>query len=136
MEFERRKRKHSHINVAPLVDIVFNLLLFFVITYNVTTDPAIHVRLPESRTAEALSQEQVVITLTREGQVYVGDDAVAVEGLVALLEPRLAETEEVSVKIKADDGASVGVLIRVVDEVKLAGCNAFSIVTESRKEDF
>jgi len=47
MEFERKRSRHRHIDVAPLVDVVFNLLLFFMITYNVAADPAI--RIPASR---------------------------------------------------------------------------------------
>jgi biopolymer transport protein ExbD len=53
MEFKRRRRRNGRIDIAPLVDIVFNLLLFFVITYNIAVDSAIRVRLPESSTAES-----------------------------------------------------------------------------------
>ncbi len=132
MEFERRKRRHTHIDVAPLVDVVFNLLLFFIITYNVTADSAIHVRLPESITAQTQAEESVVITLTREGNAFVGDSAVAVEDIGQVVAQRLVGSRDPSVRIKADRDVPVGMLIQVVDAVKLAGCSAFSIITERK----
>lgn len=132
MEFERRRRRHSHIDVAPLVDVVFNLLLFFVITYNVVADPAVKIRLPESKTADSQAEEQVVIALSREGQAYLGEKAVQVEELPPLVQEALKQCKEPSVKIKADQEVPVGLLLKVVDAVKLTGCSAFSIATEKR----
>ncbi|HOV86921.1 MAG TPA: biopolymer transporter ExbD [Syntrophobacteraceae bacterium] len=130
MEFERRKRRHTHIDTAPLVDVVFNLLLFFVITYNVTADPAIKVRLPEAATADAAAEEPLVITLERQGNVYVGEEATQREDIPRIVRQRLGEMAGPSVKIRADRDAPVGMLVAVVDGVKLAGCSAFSIVVE------
>jgi biopolymer transport protein ExbD len=132
MEFERTRRKHTHIDVAPLVDVVFNLLLFFVITYNVTQDPAIKIRLPESLTAESQAEEPIVITATREGNLYIGDQPAAIEEITPLVRERIAGVRDPSVKIKADHEAPVGLLIKVVDGVKLSGCTAFSIVAEKK----
>lgn len=132
MEFERRRRRHSHIDVAPLVDVVFNLLLFFVITYNVVADPAVKIRLPESKTADSQAEEQVVIALSREGQAYLGEKAVQVEELPPLVQEALKRCKEPSVKIKADQEVPVSLLLKVVDAVKLSGCSTFSIATEKR----
>jgi biopolymer transport protein ExbD len=132
MEFERRRRRHTHIDVAPLVDVVFNLLLFFMITYNVVADPAVKIRLPESKTADSQAEEQVVIALSREGQAYLGDKAVQVEELPPLVQEALKQCKEPSVKIKADQEVPVSLLLKVVDAVKLSGCSTFSIATEKR----
>ncbi|GLI35373.1 ExbD/TolR family protein [Desulforhabdus amnigena] len=132
MEFERRRRRHTHIDVAPLVDVVFNLLLFFVITYNVVADPAIKIRLPESKTADTQAEEQVVIALSKEGETYIGEQAVKLEELSSVVQQRLSEIKEPSVKIKADQDVPVGLLLKVVDAVKLSGCSAFSIATAKK----
>jgi len=132
MEFERIRRRHTHIDVAPLVDVVFNLLLFFVITYNVVAEPAIKIRLPESKTADSQTEEQLVIALSREGQAYLGEKAIPIEGLPSLVREALSRCKEPSVKIKADQEVPVGLLLKVVDAVKLTGCAAFSIATEKR----
>lgn len=132
MEFERSRRRHTHIDVAPLVDVVFNLLLFFVITYNVAADPAVKIRLPESKTADSQAEEQVVIALSREGQIYLGEKAIQTEDLPSLVREALSRCKEPSVKIKADQEVPVGLLLKVVDAVKLTGCSTFSIATEKR----
>lgn len=130
MEFERRTRRHHHIDVAPLVDVVFNLLLFFVITYNVTADPAIRIKLPDSITADTRAEELVIITVTKESIIYVGEQVTALEDIGPVVKEKLASGLEASVKIKTDQEAPVGLLVKVVDGVRLSGCNAFSIVTE------
>jgi biopolymer transport protein ExbD len=115
--------------VAPLVDVVFNLLLFFVITYNVAADPAIRIRLPESAMADATAEEPLLITLTSEGNIIVGEQPVAITEISELLRLRIEATAETSVRIKADQDVAVGLLVQVVDEVKRSGCSAFSLVT-------
>jgi biopolymer transport protein ExbD len=132
MEFERRRRRHGHIDIAPLVDVVFNLLLFFVITYNVTAEPAIRIRLPESKTAQSGTEQQVVITLTRDGATFVGEKPVSLESIPDVVRELWGADRQPAVRIKADEGAPVGLLIRVIDGVKLAGCSAFHILTEKK----
>lgn len=134
MEFERRKRRHRHIDVAPLVDVVFNLLLFFVITYNVTSEAGIKIRLPESITAVEQNEEPVVIALTRDGNVFINDHPVSLDRMPAFLKQRLEGLQPITVQIKADQQADVGFLVRVVDGVRLSGCTAFQIVTDRRVE--
>lgn len=130
MEFERRRRRHTHIDIAPLVDVVFNLLLFFVITYNVTADPAIKIRLPQSATADEQTEEPIVITISQQGETYVDEHLVPVGEIAQIIRQRFSEKREPSVKIKADRDVSIGLLVQVVDAVKLSGCSTFSIVTQ------
>jgi biopolymer transport protein ExbD len=130
MEFERRRRRNGRIDIAPLVDIVFNLLLFFVITYNISADPAIRVRLPESSTAESQADEPMVISVTRAGEIFIGDQPVAIEDLPAAVQAASGMSSGTGVKIKADQEAAVGVLVQVVDGVRYSGCTTFSIVTQ------
>jgi biopolymer transport protein ExbD len=131
MEFERRRRRNGRIDIAPLVDIVFNLLLFFVITYNIAADSAIRVRLPESTTAESTADEPIVISVTRAGEAFIGEQPVAIEDLPAAVQAASGMPLGIGVKIKADQEAAVGILIRVVDGVRLSGCTTFSIVTQT-----
>jgi biopolymer transport protein ExbD len=130
MEFERRRQRNGRIDIAPLVDIVFNLLLFFVITYNIAADAAIRLRLPESTTAESRAEELIVISLTREGEIFIGEQLVSMEELPAAVQAALSLQSEPSVKIRADQEAAVGLLIKVVDGVRLSGCTNLNIVTQ------
>jgi len=85
MEIERRKRRHSHIDIAPLVDVVFLLLLFFMLTFNMTMDQAITIRLPKSGTSEIQAGSRIMVAISREGLVFIQDQAIEIEALPAVI---------------------------------------------------
>ena len=130
MEFERRRRRHTHMDIAPLVDVVFQLLLFFMLTSHFLGEPAVKVRLPESQTAQVVEEGELVITVTREGEVYLGAERIELEALGVALKEAKESGAASSVRIRSDRDASVGLLMRVVDEVRGAGIKSFAISTE------
>jgi biopolymer transport protein ExbD len=131
MEFER-KRYHSHLDMAPLIDVVFNLLLFFMLTSQLIQQPAIKIKLPLSKTAQPVSERVNTITITKEGFVYLLDKRIDLENLSKLVGELVKDKEKDFLRIQADKDASVDILIKVIDEVKTAGVKNFSIVTERR----
>lgn len=132
MEFQRRRFEHTHINIAALVDVVFLLLLFFMLTSHLMQEPAIKIKLPESKTAEAVKEEIKTIYISKEGEIFYRDLRVALKDLQWLLKSSLKGTDDDFVRIKADKESDVGVLVSVIDEVRLAGVRNYSIVTERR----
>ncbi|MFZ6017817.1 MAG: ExbD/TolR family protein [Nitrospirota bacterium] len=132
MEFERRRHNHTHLNIAPLVDVVFLLLLFFMLTSHLIQEPAIKIRLPESKTAEAKSETIKTLTITEDGEIYFMDRRVDLENLQIVIHENLRDVEKDFLRIKADRNVSVGLLVNVIDEVRLSGIKNFSIVTERR----
>jgi biopolymer transport protein ExbD len=131
MEFER-KRYHSHLDMAPLIDVVFNLLLFFMLTSQLIQQPVIKIKLPLSKTAQPVSERVNTITITKEGFVYLLDKRIDLENLSKLVGELVKDKEKDFLRIQADKDASVDILIKVIDEVKTAGVKNFSIVTERR----
>jgi biopolymer transport protein ExbD len=131
MEFER-KRYHVHLDIAPLVDVVLNLLLFFMLTSHLIGEPAITVRLPDSTTAESAKEISRVITITKNGDLYFMNKRVDLKNLRAAIQGSFPEGEKGFLRIKADKEVDVGLLVSVIDEVRLARVNTFSIVTERR----
>lgn len=131
MEFER-KRSHVHLDIAPLVDVVLNLLLFFMLTYHVIQEPAIKIRLPDSRTAESMEETLRTITITKNGEFYFMDKRVDLKNLRALIQVSLPDKKKDFLRIKADKEVDVGLLVSVIDEVRLAGVKTFNVVTERR----
>jgi biopolymer transport protein ExbD len=130
MEFERRRRNHSHLNIAPLVDVVFLLLLFFMLTSHFIQEPAINIRLPESRTADARDDGIKTILITRDSEIYLMDKKVNLNNLGNEIKSGGTDLEKEILQIKADKEVDVGLLVSVIDEVRLAGVKTFSIVTE------
>ncbi len=132
MEFERRKHNHTHINIAPLVDVVFLLLLFFMLTSHLIQEPAIKIKLPESKTSEAQSENIKTIYITKNGEIYFMDKRVDLERLKTVISEYIVNPENDFLRIKADKESEVGLLVRVIDEVRLAGIKNYSIVTERK----
>jgi biopolymer transport protein ExbD len=132
MEFERRRRNHTHLNIAPLVDVVFLLLLFFMLTSHFIQEPAINIRLPESRTAEVREEKVMTVLITRDGEIYFMEERVGLKGLPIALKGYFHDSEKGSLRIKTDREVDVGLLVEVIDEVRLAGVRNFSIVTKRK----
>jgi biopolymer transport protein ExbD len=119
-------------NVAPLVDVVFLLLLFFMLTSQLIREPAIKVNLPGSRTAQTQHEQIKTISITKNGEVYFMDKRVDIGNLQKAIAASVHDVGKDFLRIKADREADVGILVNVIDEVKLAGITNFSIVTERK----
>ena len=132
MEFKRRKHNHAHMNIAPLVDVVFLLLLFFMLTSHLVQEPAIKIKLPESKTAEAQNEQIKTVLVTKTGEIYFMDKRVDLENLQKAIRESVAEVKKEFIRIKADRESDVGLLVSVIDEVRLSGVTNFSIVTERK----
>jgi biopolymer transport protein ExbD len=132
MEFKRKKYNHQIINIAPLVDVVFLLLLFFLLSSHFIQESVIKVKLPRSETAEPRHKREKTIIITHDGRVYFMDKEVQVERVSEIIKQTLRPPEKESIRIKPDRNVNVGLLVRIIDEVRMAGIENFTIVTERR----
>lgn len=130
MNFERTRHNHTHLNIAPLVDVVFLLLLFFMLTSHLIQEPAIKIHLPESKTAESVKKSIKSILITKKGEIYFMDKRIDLKNLGLLIRENFDDTKTEFLQIRADKDVNIGLLIGVIDEVRLSGINNFSIVTE------
>ncbi len=133
MEIERRKRRHSHIDIAPLVDVVFLLLLFFMLTFNMAIDQAIMIRLPKSETSDIQAGSRIVVAISSEGDVFIQDRKIDITAISAVIRHQPGWSPDTPVNIRADQGVSLGLLVRVIDGVKNAGSRQFNVVTERQE---
>lgn len=130
MEFERKNHNHVHLNIAPLVDVVFLLLLFFMLTSHLMLEPAIKIKLPESKTAMTEHERVKSIFISKTGEIFYLDKKVALRDLQSAIKETIWDIETDFIRIKADRDSNVGILVSVIDEVRLAGVKNYSIVTE------
>lgn len=119
-------------NIAPLVDVVFLLLLFFMLTSHLIQEPAIRIKLPESKTADAQNDQVKSILITKNEEIYFLDKRIDLENLKRAITNSSEDITKDFLRIKADREADVGLLVKVIDEVRLSGVDNFSIVTERR----
>lgn len=132
MEFERRKYDHVHMNIAPLVDVVFLLLLFFMLTSHLIEEPAIKIKLPESKTLTVQENTIKTIYISKDGGIFFMDKRVELGELQRVIKDTVLDIERDFVRIKADKESDVGVLVSVIDEVRLAGIKNYTLATERR----
>ncbi|WP_300367767.1 biopolymer transporter ExbD [Brachyspira sp.] len=136
MKFRRRFNIKSGIDLTPMIDIVFNLLVFFMVGSTIIDTPQIQISLPKSTSAVgAEKNETIVISISKEGQKYI--NGYLVEDIDADLK-KLANTEgesEKPVEIRSDEDVKTQILISVIDSVKNAGFTKLSIATESKQNN-
>lgn len=128
MKLNIAKRKGPRIEMLPLIDIVFLLLVFFIYAMlSMAVHRALPVILPKSGTAEIDNQQQTAISVTNEGDVYVDKEPIALVDLVAVLSTKSAEQKERGVQVFADRLVEYQRLFLVLDNIKKAGITKISL---------
>jgi biopolymer transport protein TolR len=125
----RTETSMSEINVTPFVDVVLVLLIIFMLTAPVLQS-GIEVSVPKTRTVKAISEERLVITITKGQEVYLGNDHVNLNELGSLLHKKIRDPQGQSVYVRADQDVAFGAFATVMSTVKQAGITNVSIVTE------
>ena len=115
------------INMGPLVDMVFLLLIFFVVTTSFVKESGIEVNRATAASAELQERGTVMIGVSSDGEVWFDGKKVDVRSVRGLVERSLAEDPEAGVVVVADQGSETGVVIRVMDQCRLAGATGVSL---------
>lgn len=119
------------IDISPLIDCVFILLIFFIVATTFVEETGVTVDKPEAAAAERLEKNSILIALTDGGEVVYGGRPIGVQGVQPLVK-RLLQAERgdpLPVIIQADKVATSELLVRVVGEAKLGGADKISIAT-------
>jgi biopolymer transport protein ExbD len=118
------------INMGPLIDMVFLLLIFFVVTTSFVKEAGIDVQKSTAATAEVKQRGNVLIGVSPEGDVYMEGKKIDVRSVRGLVERALAEDPERGVVVVADKEAETGDVIQVMDQCRLAGAKDVSLAAE------
>jgi biopolymer transport protein ExbD len=116
----------SDINISPLIDMVFILLIFFIVTTVFVEEPGVQVNKPRAATIADLEKNSILFAVTAGGQVVYGGKEVGIGGVRPIVR-RLTSKEKLPVIIQVDRAAQGTVLVRAVDEAKLGGADKVSI---------
>lgn len=115
------------IDLAPMLDFVLNLLIFFIITAVFVKEIGITVSRPNAATAEKREAGNILISIRPDGEVWIDKRAVDIRAVRANIERLHAQKPEDSVIVFADKGAQTGVLVQVIDQVRQGGVQNVSI---------
>jgi len=135
-----RKRRHTDpageeadINLAPMLDIVFIMLIFFVVTTSFVKESGIDVNRPTAQTAERVERGNILIAITPDGEIWIDKRAVDIRSLRAVVERLTAENPEGAVIIQGDRTAQIGLLVEVMDQVRKGGISNVSIAATAER---
>lgn len=128
-------RRHAHseeaeINITPMLDIVFIMLIFFIVTTSFTRETGATIIKPQAEQAEALRNGTILIGIRPNDEIWMAKRQVELREVRQVVERAKAENPEGSVVIVADKGSRIGTVTRVMDQVKLAGVEGVAIAAE------
>jgi len=123
----RRQRKKPELNIAPLVDMVFLLLIFFLVSTTFSRETGVDIRKPKAKTATYLSRESILVAVTKEGSIHINNRRVDLETLHRIIKDILKQKPDSPVIIIADKESLTGRIIEVMDKCKLAGTKNISL---------
>jgi len=126
----RRNRAAPVIDMTAMVDVVFNLLIFFMVsTTFITVNQALPVDLPQAAAAQAQAGELPTVTITSSDAIYVGSNEVTEDTLIDELSDAIEELGQSTVVLRADQSISHGLSVRVMDLITQAGGTRIAIST-------
>ena len=130
-------RRHAHmedaeINITPMLDIVFIMLIFFIVTTSFTKETGATIIKPLAEQAIALQNGTILIGIRPNGEIWMAKRQVELREVRQMVERARAENPEGSVVIVADRGARIGTVTQVMDQVRLAGVEGVAISAERR----
>ncbi|MFH1037128.1 MAG: biopolymer transporter ExbD [PVC group bacterium] len=128
----RRDRKRSKIviNITSLIDVIFLLLIFFLVTTTFSEQPSLKIDLPRATTSGTGHQEELVLAVTREGNFYLDQKSVTRDELPGLLADAVRSRKEPSLVLKADRQVSYGLIVELMDISRRVGLEKIVALTE------
>ncbi len=132
----RRKRvkleEDADIDITPMLDIVFIMLIFFIVTATFVKESGIDVTRPDAETAVKQNRVAILIAIRDNNEIWINRRKVDLASVRANVEKLHAENPQGGAVIQADRQAETGVLVEIMDQVRLAGVDAISIAAEEK----
>lgn len=127
-----KKETSAEVNMAPLLDMVFILLIFFVITTNFNRQSGVEVQKPKAESAVYQGQKTILIGISREGSIHIHGRQVSLDKLARIVASEVARRPDANVVIVGDRGSSLGRSVEVMDACILSGVKKVSVAAEKK----
>ena len=122
----RNRDRRARVDMSPLIDIVFLLLIFFAVTTTFLEQSAMELELPESSTAEAAASTQIIVEVAASGEIRLQGETLTAEQLEARV-GELSEEERQRITVRADSSIELGLAVRVIDALRNGGAEGISL---------
>ena len=125
-----RKKTETEVNLTPMLDVVFIMLIFFIVTASFVKEAGIDISRPPAATAERKERGNILVAITETDQIWIDRRQVDPRALRANIERLHAENPQGSVVIQADKSSKNGLLVQVMDAARLAGVKNVALAAE------
>jgi biopolymer transport protein ExbD len=136
MRVSKRDVVHANVDFTPMIDVVFQLILFFLVSTTFSVLPGISVNLPKSSTAQSTAADGITITASVDGQMFVNDIPVSFESIDSVLagvDTGSRKRAEFPVTLEADDQVTNGTIVQIFDALRRNGYSSVSLRTTNKK---
>ena len=124
------EKEVAELNISPLIDMVFILLIFFIVTTVFVEEPGVDILKPPALTSRDLAKNSILIAITNTNEVVYGGQNIGIAGVRPIVR-RLTLKEPMPVILQVDEYSSAGIVVRVIDESKIGGAEIVSISTKN-----
>jgi biopolymer transport protein ExbD len=125
-----KKRYAVQMPITPLIDIVFMLLIYFLLTTNFMVDEGIKIKLPQARAAAPQTEETITVYVDSQGQAFLGDEEISLDRLFDRLKEKIGARLDELVVVRADRAVMLNKAVKVMDIAKAAGAGRLCLATE------
>ena len=132
MRLRRRLKDDAGLILTPLIDVVFLVVIFFMLNTSLAINPAIQVDLPHAYTSRAVLEDEIIVTLNGNGDIYIGKVLVPLERFAADLKKEMVRLKNKRMILRADEILPYRNLIEIMDLARLSGIEAISLVTSKK----
>ncbi|MBT6795530.1 biopolymer transporter ExbD [bacterium] len=131
MNFNKRiNTEETLMDLTPIVDVVFNLLIFFALSLNFSQiTSSINIKLPKAKSSEIVTEKQVVVSIEKGNKIYINDRKLFIDQIPNYLDDI---SKDKVVVIKADEGIDHGFVVQVMDLIKRSGFNKLGIAVKKQ----
>ncbi|MCK5057176.1 MAG: biopolymer transporter ExbD [Candidatus Aminicenantes bacterium] len=130
MQFRSRPRRKVFLNITSLIDVLFLLLIFLMVSTTFLEQPGIKLELPEAQSAAIIEQKGFTLFVNKAGTIFLNDTEIAIEDLEAKIKEVLPKMKKSTIILKADQDLSHGLVVRLMDIVKKSGVKKLVIGTK------
>lgn len=129
MRNHSQKEEEVEINMTPMLDIVFIMLIFFIVTSTFIKEPGVDIDRPDAETTAPVKTVAVLIAITSDNRIFIDKKEIDLRSVRASVERMLKENPKGAIVIQADKGSEAGVMMKVMEAVRDAGASATKIST-------
>ena len=134
VRLRRKGHRQVEIRIAPLIDMVFILLIFFIVTTTFVSETGLEVERPQSRASRELSEDAILVGLGPAGEVYLDGNRISLIALRSRIFRHLINNPHRAIVVVADKATSAQMIVRAMDELQLSGASQIALATRQQEK--